>query len=258
MALSAARKILSNRGELRRTFGYQLDTGKTFYNNALVALFAGFLRPCTGVPGEKVQGCVDTGLDASVVTAGTAGATTPVSKLAVQTGILPFAIGGSGDALTQAHVGRKVYAMDDTTVGLLPTGGRPIAGKLMEIEGTTAWVDVTGDEDAVVADGDGTAWQGAGSLEAISAAGALSVATEISTLAITGTTAYTLANGLFKGQRKVCICISAGGSPVGTITPATPSGFATVTTIGAQGESVEFIWTGAAWVIASSFGVTFT
>lgn len=258
MALSAARKKIPNRGPIALTWGYFLDTGKTFYANALVALFGGYLRPCTGAPGEKVVGVAELVVDESVVSAGSAGATTPVTKIAVKTGIFGFAIGGTSDAVTQADVGRKVYAIDDTTIGKLSTGGRPVAGMLMEVEGTTAWVNVTGNEDAVAADGDGTAWQGAGSVEAISSAGALSVATEISTLAVTGTTAYTLANGLFKGQRKVATVVSGASTPLGTITPATPSGFATVTALGGVNDSVEFIWSGAAWYIASSFGCTFT
>jgi hypothetical protein len=95
-------------------------------------------------------------------------------------------------------------------------------------------------------------------IENIAAAGALSVSKRNSLLAVDGTTAYTLADGTFVGQRKTCTVISGANTPLGTITPAHPSGFATVTALGAKGDSVEFMWTGAAWIITSSQGVTIT
>lgn len=256
MALSAARKRIPDRGYRLSAFGYKLDTGKTFYANALVAVLGGYLRPCTGAPGERVVGVIDIGREESVVTAGTAGATTPIDKAAVKIGIFPFAIGTAGDALTQVHVGRKVYAIDDTTVGLLPTGGRPIAGELMEIDGTDAWVKV--DDSGTNSVSEGTLWQGPGSVETVAAPGAISPNTHITLLsAVDGTDAFTMADGLFIGQEKIVVVSVAGtNTPVGTVTPATPRGHANVTAVGTLGDLVVWVWTATGWVVKSAFQVT--
>ena len=93
-------------------------------------------------------------------------------------------------------------------------------------------------------------------VETVSAAGALSVTKKVSLLSVTGTTAYTLANGTFVGQEKVAICIAGASTPVGTITAATPLGHVNVTAIGAAGDIVVYIWTGAAWVVKGQIGCT--
>ena len=134
------------------------------------------------------------------------------------------------------------------------------SGQLFAVVGSLAWVGIGfATPHTANSAGSGTAYQGKGSVEAVSAAGALSVNTEITTLAVTGVTAYTLPNGLFLGQRKTVVVVSAASSPNGTITPATPSGFATVTGLSAVGAMVELIWAGAgAWYLASRFGNTLT
>lgn len=252
-ALAAARTNLANKGPILYTLGIKAAASQTIYNGALVMVnTAGKLIPAATTAGGRVVGVADLGTKNSVLTA-------LDDVITVKVGIFPFANGTSSDALTDADNLNDVYALDDQTVGRLPTAGRPLAGQLIKIESGLCYVAIGFRlPNHSNTKGAGTAYQGDGSVEAISSAGALSVNTAISTVAVTGTTAYTLANGLFAGQRKTVICISAASTPNGTITPATPSGFATVTTIGAQGESVEFIWTGAAWVIASSFGCTFT
>ena len=252
-ALAAARTNLANKGPIFFTLGIKAAASQTVYNGALAMVnTAGKLVPGATTAGCRVVGVVDLGTKNSVVTA-------LDDVITVKAGIFAFANGSSSDTCTDADNLNDVYVLDDQTVSRAPGAGRPIAGQLIKIEGGLCYVAIgVRLPNHANAKGAGTTYQGDGSVEAISAAGALSVSTAISTLAITGTTAYTLANGLFPGQRKTVICISAGSTPNGTITPATPSGFATVTTIGAQGESVELIWTGAAWVIASSFGCTFT
>ena len=255
-ALAAARTNLDNKGPIINTIGYKAKAAQTFYNGALVAVdSSGYLVPAAATAGLRVVGICDLGNKVSQLSASPDGTDTII----VKSGIFGFAIGASTDALTIADLLKDVYALDDQTVGRLPGSGRPIAGQLIKIDNALAYVGIGfslpkhGNSA-----GGGTAFQGAGSVEAIAAAGPLSVNTEISTLAVTGTTAYTLADGLFKGQRKVVVVISGASTPVGTLTPATPSGFATITALGAQGDTVELIWTGAAWVLASSFGVTFT
>lgn len=95
-----------------------------------------------------------------------------------------------------------------------------------------------------------------GGVETLTAAGAISVAVRNTKLNVTGTTAYTLANGTFAGQRKTVTVVAGASTPAGTITPATPSGFATVAAFGAIGDSCEFIWDGAAWMLGPNVGVT--
>jgi len=253
-ALTDKRVIPSTRGEIIRTIDFPCASAQVFYNNGFVALnTSGYLVPAATTAGLRVAGLVDLTLHASFTAASSNGG----SRLPVKQGIFPFNIGASTDALTQADALKDVYVLDDQTVGRLPTGGRPIAGQLIEVEGTIAWVAVgfrlpgTSNER-----GGGTAYQGDGSTENIAAAGAVSVNTHISLATVTGTTAYTLANGLFVGQQKIVTCIAGSGTPNATVTPTTPSGFASVSAIGAVGDSVMFVWTGSAWILGPSFGCT--
>lgn len=95
-------------------------------------------------------------------------------------------------------------------------------------------------------------------VNAIVAPGAIDPAIRHHTVLVDGTDAFTLANGTFIGQRVSVFSLAGTNIPVGTITPATPLGYATVTAIGALGDSVLFEWNGAGWLIIASFGVTFT
>ncbi|MES1205017.1 MAG: hypothetical protein ABUS79_03690 [Pseudomonadota bacterium] len=258
-ALAAARTNVSNKGKLIQTIGYKCKASTTFYSGALVAVdTTGYLVPATTTAGHRVVGWVELSNAISFVSAAVDG----TDSLEVRTGIVPMFMGTSTDLPTIADVGRKVYALDDQTVSRLPGAGRPVAGELVKIEGSLAYIGIGFYTPNFAADDSGSggsAYQGDGTVAATAAPGAISVATAITTLAVDGTDAYTLADGLFLGQRKTCVVISGANTPVGTITPATPSGFATVTALGAVGDSVEFIWGGAgAWYIASSFGCTFT
>ncbi len=93
---------------------------------------------------------------------------------------------------------------------------------------------------------------------AIAAPGAIDPEKRFHTLAVDGTDAFTLANGTFPGQLVTCFSLAGANIPVGTITPAAPLGYATVTGIGALGDLVTFMWTGLGWVVVSANGVTFT
>lgn len=252
MALSAPTSFVSrlgNKGPIILDFGWGVAATQVIYNGALVAKNAsGFLVPAATTAGLRVVGVADLENHPKLDTTGQSNGDT---KITVRLGIWPFKIGSSTDAVTAADEQNDVYVLDDETISRLPGAGRPIAGQLFLVDGTTAWVGI-GVSTPNRSSGQNTLFQGAGSVEAISSAGALSVNTAISTLAVSGTTAYTLANGLFIGQRKTVVVISGAATPVGTITPATPSGFATITGLGVVGEGVEFIWGGAgAWYIAS-------
>lgn len=79
--------------------------------------------------------------------------------------------------------------------------------------------------------------------------GALALACATSFVSVSGTKAYSLADGQYDGQVKNVICSAAGSTPAGTLTPATPYGFATVL-FDAVGESVELTWfTGKGWAV---------
>lgn len=113
--------------------------------------------------------------------------------------------------------------------------------------------------DALIAANNLTALTDAKNLpNAISAAGAIDPTFRFHTLAVTGTTAYTLANGTYPGQEVTVFVISGASIPVGTVTPASPTGYATVTALGAVGDLATFMWTGAGWVVTAANGVTFT
>lgn len=78
--------------------------------------------------------------------------------------------------------------------------------------------------------------------------GAASLTKDVTQLSTTGTQAYTLANGLFAGQRKTFVEITAATSPLGTLTIATPFGTESATHVfHATKQELEFEWTGAAW-----------
>ncbi len=83
--------------------------------------------------------------------------------------------------------------------------------------------------------------------------GAISLAKRISKLSVTGTVAYTLANGIWIGQEKLLVCSVAASTPVGTVT-LTVLGGTTITAFGVVGESSQLVWDGAQW-LACNLGV---
>ncbi len=249
-ALTAPRIDVDNAGPLINTLGRPAATGKTFYANAMVCLSGGYLRPVTGVAGERVVGVADLVLASSVVTTGSDGDT----KVKVKTGIFPFAIGGSGDALTQADVGSRVYAMDDQTVGKTDGGvQRPIAGQLIFVESSRAYVGI-GFETPDVSGSQFTGNDGSAP-DAASVTGNLSLLPK-TLWSISGTTALTLPNGTVLGQRKAITVIASGGTPVGSIVVTTPRGFATITAISGIGSFFEFEWSATGWFLRASRGGT--
>lgn len=252
-ALAAPFKNFSNKSKLFGSLGLPTKAGKVFYSGASVAFDAtGYLVPAAATAGLRTAGIADLGNRPSL---DTTGLNDGDKLIDVKWGIFPRVNGTSTDACTQADVGNDVYLLDDQTISRLPGAGRAIAGQLVKFEGSVPYVLMFMPHPAGTSAG--TAYQGRGSVDAVVAAGAVSVNTEISTLAVSGTMVFTLANGLFLGQRKTVVVISAAATPVGSLTVATPSGFATLTALSAVGRSVELIWAGAgAWYIASSQGVT--
>lgn len=65
--------------------------------------------------------------------------------------------------------------------------------------------------------------------------------------------ALTLADGAFLGQRLHIVLVTDGGGD-GTLTPATPSGFATIV-LADPGDTVDLEWTTDGWIITGTAGV---
>jgi hypothetical protein len=92
-----------------------------------------------------------------------------------------------------------------------------------------------------------------GGVEAISAAGTLSLAVFASELSVTGTMAFTLTAPTVAGQRKRIACVAAASTPIGTVTitnPDTTVGFACSATFqfDTVGQSIELVATaGLLW-----------
>lgn len=86
--------------------------------------------------------------------------------------------------------------------------------------------------------------------------GAIDPDQAISNVSSTGAQAFTLANGTYVGQRVYLRCTVATGA--GTLTPATPRGFATAI-LDAAGEQLWLVWTGSlGWAVDGFVGTTFT
>lgn len=228
----------------------QLKANAVVFDGALIVLTGGYGKPGVTGTGLIAAGVAQLVPELPSITAGTSdGATT----IRVTQGVFKMNNSASTDLIAQINVGQPCYVVDDNTVALTSGGGtRSLAGTIMEVD--SQGVNVSIGMQLIPQNANNTVAP-EGSVEALSAAGAISVNTRITTLAITGTTAYTLANGLFLGQRKTVVEISGAGSPVGTITPATPSGFVTITTLTAKGSGANFVWAGAgAWYLESVFG----
>lgn len=121
----------------------------------------------------------------------------------------------------------KLTQLSQDEMNHLIPGQRTIQDKLLGIEG--------GDE-----------------TEAVSASAALSLTTPISLLTVSGTKAYTLADGTYAGQEKIVKCVAASNTPLGTLTIATPettTGLAVSSThiFTAVGQELHLVWSGTKW-----------
>jgi len=87
--------------------------------------------------------------------------------------------------------------------------------------------------------------------------GAIPITGKTTFVSVTGTVAFSLANGTHVGQVKELVCTVAASTPIGTLTPASPLGYATIL-FNAVGESVHLVWTGTAWICSGVGGLTVT
>lgn len=91
-------------------------------------------------------------------------------------------------------------------------------------------------------------------MEAV-ASGPISVLVRTSQLLVSGTTAYTLADGVANGQLKILRCRTAVLTPVGTVTPATAVNF-TAIRFTAINQVILLEWHPNGWLIGPNTGVT--
>ena len=94
------------------------------------------------------------------------------------------------------------------------------------------------------------------SFEVLSADAALSVEARYTELQVTGTDAYTLADGTYIGQIKEIWCSVAATTPVGVVTPASFGGGLTDITFDAVDEYVKLLWDGSNWIVVQNIGAT--
>lgn len=85
--------------------------------------------------------------------------------------------------------------------------------------------------------------------EAVSAAGAVDPDVYLTELTVSGTKAYTLADGTYVGQRKAIECVSAASTPLGTVTIASMSGSRddVAYVFSTAGARLEIEWTSGGW-----------
>jgi hypothetical protein len=94
---------------------------------------------------------------------------------------------------------------------------------------------------------------GASEREGVSAAGACDPMVPITELTVSGTKAYTLADGRFAGQKKRIVCVSAASTPLGTLTIATPEATVVGQKCGATfvfdtaGQALDLVWSATGW-----------
>ncbi|HVZ89630.1 MAG TPA: hypothetical protein VHG72_21895 [Polyangia bacterium] len=231
--------------------GKQLTNTK-IYNGAIVVKdpTTGYCEPGVTGLGLIVMGIAD--LDPALPVSDSTGIASGTLTPRIAQGVAHVNNSTSGDLITQADVYKPCYLVDDNTVAKTNGAGtRSVAGLIMEVDATGVWVSfgsqipLTPEQIAV------------GSEPALAAgAGALPLARNI-LATVTGTTAYTLANGTYVGQRVGVTASSASsGTPNATITPTTARGFTSVSALGATGDFAEFIWTATGWMLGATQGVT--
>ncbi len=256
-ALTAQRRIEGNlANDFTLNFDFPIAGNVILYKGGYGALNAnGFLVPASSTPGLRAAGIIAPGTNHSTYDTTASG---PQGQLAdgaingrVQAGVFPFIISGT-DPVTQADVLNDVFLVDDQTISRSDGGaGASIAGQLIRIDTSPAraWVAIgfrlpgkSGPQGEIY-----------GGQDTRNTAGAISIATRSTLLAVTGTMAFTLANGTFLGQQKWLRCSLAASTPLGTVTPANANGFTSLT-FNALQQAALLIWNGAKWDLIATSG----
>jgi hypothetical protein len=222
--------------QLKRAMKYPVAASTTIYAGAMVAVnTSGYLVPAADTVGYRVVGLADEQVDNS------SGSNGDLWCL-VRTGLASFE-NDSTDAVAQVNIGHHVYVQDDNTVA---SAGNVVAGIAVQIDPDTSeiWVCFPDESNPI-----------SGGIETVTS-GAISLYTRTSLISVTGTKAYTLADGLYEGQRKTLRCTVAASTPDGVLTPVTLADGTTIT-FDATTEWVELEWhkTGG-WRIVGYYGAT--
>lgn len=237
MALSAERNTLQMLADpiVPATLNFPVAASVKIYNGAAIVLdSSGNAKPAVADVGLK---CVGRALATADNSSGIAGAIT----VDVKQGVFWFLNSTSGDAIAAANVGQYCYLVDDQTVALTSSNDtRSVAGIVYAVDstkGVAVHMQLSSIENTnpLVA------------AEDVSSSGALSVAIRTTVLAVSGTKAYTLADGLYAGQRKTIYCKSAASTPVGVVTPAHMGDSLSTITFAHVSDAVELEWSGTAW-----------
>jgi len=161
-------------------------------------------------------------------------------------GTFKFANSSSSDQIAQADVGQVCFIVDDQTVAKTDGGGtRSPAGVVVAVDSVGVSVQIAQQLSKLVESAIST---GSAPVETGLTSGAISVTKRSSTLAVSGTVAYTLADGTRVGQRKTITADSAGSTPHGVVTPAHGSGWTSADFTTVRG-SLELEWTSGGWRI---------
>jgi len=237
--------LAKDRNTMIKSRGRSIDllvaASTKIYAGSMVAINAtGYAVPAANTAALRVIGRAEAQADN---TSGADGAL----HVRVNVGVHKYGNGATTQALAQADIGQPCYVIDDQTVGKYATKGVK-AGTVDEIDADGGiWVDCPADFDDTKNVG----------TEIVSAAGAVAVGVETTFLSVTGTVAYTLADGRYDGQKKNIRCVVAASTPIGTVTPATAlavgSGGAASWIFKGVGDFAMLEWkTASGWAVLAS------
>jgi hypothetical protein len=130
--MTALSQSKARRTERINRYEFTLTSGQTAYKNGIAALVLATGKVIVGAstPGTIFLGTFTRDVDAS------AADTTCTVHFDRELVCERFANGAGGDALASTDVGRLCYVVDDQTVGKLSTGGRPVAGRVINVSST--------------------------------------------------------------------------------------------------------------------------
>lgn len=205
------------------------------YAGSMVGLLNGYLTPAANTAGIRVIGRAEEQVDNSAGSAGDL-------NCEVSMGVFRWN-NDSSDTVVAADVGLPCYVLDDNVVANVAGTAGVIAGFVERVDTDGVWVRTPDLAETIYNS----------AIETVTT-GAISVLTRTSLISVTGTVAYTLADGIFEGQRKSIRCSVAATTPDGTITPTTLAAGTTLD-MDAVNESYELEWHAAAgWDVVHLIG----
>lgn len=156
--------------------------------------------------------------------------------------------------------GTDMYLQTDGSLGPNPAAAAAVHCGVIAVAGSAAGALHVSTATSATSKQSATGGGTTGGPETVTS-GAINPALPTSFVSVTGTQAYTLANGSSLGQRKRLRCTVAASTPNGTVTPATAKGFSTIN-FGASGlnAGVDLEWaqpgnsSTLGWYVVGVFG----